>query len=92
MERLAGKRDGKIERNGMGIGLLITFVVGACFGYIMCAVLSANTTDEEWRDLLDEVADRIREECTDKQIDKVERTCKIISESSDEVLTESQSE
>ena len=65
MERLAGKRDGKIERNGMGIGLLITFVVGACFGYIMCAVLSANTTDEEWRDLLDEVADRHHTIATD---------------------------
>ena len=58
MERLAGKRDGKIEKNRMGIGLFITFVVGACFGYIMYAVLSANTTDEEWQDLLDEIADR----------------------------------
>lgn len=33
----------------MAIGLFIAFALGAAFGYIMCAVLSANTTDEEWQ-------------------------------------------
>ena len=33
----------------MAIGLFIAFALGAAFGYIMCAVLSANTTDEEWK-------------------------------------------
>ena len=33
----------------MAIGLLIAFALGTVFGYIMCAVLSANTTDEEWQ-------------------------------------------
>lgn len=33
----------------MAIRLLIAFALGAAFGYIMCAVLSANTTDEEWQ-------------------------------------------
>ena len=33
----------------MAIGLFIAFALGAAFGYIMCAVLSAHTTDEEWQ-------------------------------------------
>ena len=33
----------------MAIGLVIAFALGAAFGYIMCAVLSANMTDEEWQ-------------------------------------------
>lgn len=33
----------------MVVAVLIAFTLGTVFGYIMCAVLSANTTDEEWQ-------------------------------------------
>ena len=33
----------------MVVAVLIAFALGTVFGYIMCAVLSANTTDEEWQ-------------------------------------------
>jgi hypothetical protein len=33
----------------MVVAVLIAFALGAAFGYIMCTVLSANTTDEEWQ-------------------------------------------
>ena len=33
----------------MVVAVLIAFALGTVFGYIMCAVLSANTTNEEWQ-------------------------------------------
>lgn len=36
------------------IGIAI-FAIGCAFGYIFCAVLSKNTTDEEWEELVREL-------------------------------------